>query len=42
MRYMHVWGYLLMQVYLHPTQWKSLALEKELDVLTEKPIQQTQ
>ena len=42
MRYMHVWGYLLMQVYLHPTQWKSLALEKEPDVLTEKPIQQTQ
>lgn len=34
---MHVRGYLLMQVYLHPTLWKSLAPEKEPDVLTEKP-----
>lgn len=42
MRYMHVRGYLLMQVYLHPTLWKSLALEKEPDVLTEKPTQQSQ
>ena len=42
MRCMHVRGYLLMQVYLHPALRKSLALEKDLDVLTEKPTQQTQ
>ena len=42
MRCMHVRGYLLMQVYLHPALQKSLALEKDLDVLTEKPTQQTQ